>query len=254
MATSRISKRFYAADAEVTVSSSDGILFKVYRKNLETHSGVFAGAGRATLPENGDEIVQLSETAEVIDLLTQFMYPLPQPDLETLEFTALAGLAEAAEKYMVFSALTLCRTQMRNSIPAHPLEVLIYALRHDHDDLANEAAEQSMGCGVAEAMETLPWDTFRAWILFYERWHKDTIKSLGYLTMFPKHLPLVQKCAADPNPACTFRKELDEAGGWSRTIRGMRFLNNPKIAQLKCKVTARQANPPTSGSEAVWSF
>jgi hypothetical protein len=41
------------------------------------------------------------------------------------------------------------------------------------------------------------------------------------MATFPKHVPLVQKCTADPNPACTFPAELDAAGGWARAIREM---------------------------------
>jgi len=181
------------------------------------------------------------------------MYPQPQPDLGTLQFKTFAGLAEAAEKYMLYSALTLCRMQMEQAISTHPLEVLVYALRHDHINLANEAAQQSMGCGVAEALEILPPDTFRAWIVFYERWHKAMIKSLGYMATFPKHVQLVQKCTADPNPACTFRKELDEAGGWSRTIREMKFTTDPKAARIQCNIF-RQPHPAISGSRVVFSF
>ncbi|KAJ7431916.1 hypothetical protein B0H11DRAFT_1641187, partial [Mycena galericulata] len=98
-------------DADITIQSSDGVLFKLHRKNLQVHSVVFADAESATLPENGGEVVQLSETSE--NLLFQFMYPQLQPDLKTLEFRLLAGMAEAAEKYMVFSALTLCRMNMK---------------------------------------------------------------------------------------------------------------------------------------------
>jgi hypothetical protein len=33
-----------AADSDITLQSSDGVLFKVHRKNLEVHSEGFAGA------------------------------------------------------------------------------------------------------------------------------------------------------------------------------------------------------------------
>ncbi|KAJ7840663.1 hypothetical protein B0H13DRAFT_1649529 [Mycena leptocephala] len=155
-----------ATDADMTISSSDGVLFKVYRKNLEVHSDVFADAEDTTRPENGDEIVYLTESSTVLDLLFQFMYRQPQPDLEALEFKTFASLAEAAEKYVVYSALTLCRNKMKDSISAHPLEVLLYAVRHDHVQLANEAAQRSMGRGVAEALKVLPHDIFATWVRF----------------------------------------------------------------------------------------
>lgn len=107
------------------MSSSDSVLFKVHRRNLETHSGVFASAEDATRPDNGHETVELSETSDILELLFQFMYPQPQPDLRTLDFKTFAGLAEAAEKYMVFSALTLCRMKMECVIPRVRVDTLL---------------------------------------------------------------------------------------------------------------------------------
>ncbi|KAJ6483854.1 hypothetical protein C8R47DRAFT_562939 [Mycena vitilis] len=235
MATPSTSQRFCASDADLTVSSSDGVLFKVHRRNLEAHSGVFASAADTTQPENGHETVELSETANILDILFQLMYPLPQPDLRAMEFTTVAALAEAAEKYMIYVAISVCRARMEESVSAHPLEVLVFAMRHGYISLANESAQQSMGCAVAEALATLPPDTFRTWMMYYERWHRETVKSLGYMSTFAKHAALVQRCTADPNPACTFRKELDEAGGWSRAIREMKFMTDPKTARCVSK-------------------
>ncbi|KAJ7434053.1 hypothetical protein B0H11DRAFT_741282 [Mycena galericulata] len=166
MATPRISERFRSADADLTIQSSDAVLFKVHRKNLEVHSVVFAGAESATLPENDDEIVRLPETSEVLDLLFQFMYPQPQPDLTALEFQTFADLAEAAEKYMVFSALTLCHMKMKDSVPKHALEVLNYAVKHGHA-FADEAARQSMSRGVGDAMKILDPGIFTTWVSLY---------------------------------------------------------------------------------------
>ncbi|KAJ7157837.1 hypothetical protein C8R46DRAFT_1113284 [Mycena filopes] len=164
MAAPKTSERFCAADADLTISSSDGVLFKVYRRNLEAHSPVFAGAGSSTQPENGQDIVELSESSETLELLFQFMYPQPQPNLQVLEFALIAGLAEAAEKYEVYSALTLCRMRMKDFTSIHPLEVLRYAAQHNHVELANQSAQYSMRCGVAAAMEILPINIFETWV------------------------------------------------------------------------------------------
>ena len=48
-----------------------------------------------------------------LELLFRFCYPDYRPDMEALEFGALALLAEAAEKYQVFSAMGICRICMR---------------------------------------------------------------------------------------------------------------------------------------------
>lgn len=78
---------------------------------LSTHSGGFAA------PENTvsvrDDPVALSETSSVLELLLQYLYPGPQPDLTAIEFSELAQLAEAAQKYEVWSAMDITKLLMR---------------------------------------------------------------------------------------------------------------------------------------------
>lgn len=104
-----------ADDSDITLQSSDGILFKVHRKNLEVHSEGFAAADSisGTGPESKSEIVLLSETSTTLDLLLQYMYRQPQPDLQQVDFDTLAGVAEAAEKYQVYAAISICRIFMK---------------------------------------------------------------------------------------------------------------------------------------------
>jgi hypothetical protein len=44
------------------------------------------------------------------------------------------------------------------------LEILNFAVKHGHVDLANEAARQSMGHGLADAHAVLEPDTFKNWV------------------------------------------------------------------------------------------
>lgn len=60
-----------------------------------------------------NEVVQLSETAAALELLFQYMYRQRQPDLSCVPFETLAQLAEAAEKYQVFSAIEVCKMYMK---------------------------------------------------------------------------------------------------------------------------------------------
>jgi hypothetical protein len=41
------------------------------------------------------------------------MYPERHPDLESADFEMLEPLAEAAEKYEVFSAMNICKIRIR---------------------------------------------------------------------------------------------------------------------------------------------
>ncbi|KAJ7189081.1 hypothetical protein C8R46DRAFT_935302 [Mycena filopes] len=179
MAAPKTSERFCAANADLTISSSDGVLFKVHHRNLEVHSPVFASAESSTRPENGQEVLKLSESSETLELLFQFMYAQPQPDVQELEFPSIAGLVEAAEKYEIYAALPPCRAQMKDFVTVHPVEVLLYAIRHNHTDLANESALQSMSVGVEKVMEVLPPEIFKSWIIFNERWRHAMIDDLA---------------------------------------------------------------------------
>lgn len=94
----------------MTISSSDGVLFKLHRKNLELHSEGFPGTD---IPVQNNEMVLLTEKASTLELLFQYMYREHQPDLSKLEPDEIAELAEASEKYMVFPAMEICKVYMK---------------------------------------------------------------------------------------------------------------------------------------------
>ncbi|KIM76285.1 hypothetical protein PILCRDRAFT_77930, partial [Piloderma croceum F 1598] len=90
-----------AGDSDISVKSCDRVVFKLYVNNLRSASEAF------TLPVGTlitDEIAQLDETAKVLELLFKFMYPRPQ---------SAVAIAEAAEKYQVFPALSVCRIYVK---------------------------------------------------------------------------------------------------------------------------------------------
>ena len=100
-----------AADADVTISSSDGVLFKVHRKNLELWSEGFPGSD-VPVTVHDNEVVPLTERAATLELLFRYMYKERQPDLSAVPPDDLAELAEAAEKYMVYPAMEVCKVRM----------------------------------------------------------------------------------------------------------------------------------------------
>lgn len=100
------------ADADITFESWDHVLFKIHSVNLRCTSEGFAPPDGTLKPDENHEIVPLTEPAEVLDLLFQHMYPQPQPDLRKIKFEVLAQVAEAAEKYQVYSAMQICRIRM----------------------------------------------------------------------------------------------------------------------------------------------
>ena len=61
--------------------------------------------------DTGEE-VQLTETAEILELLFQYCYPRRGPSLNSLPFTTVKELAESVEKYQVYAALEPCKERM----------------------------------------------------------------------------------------------------------------------------------------------
>jgi hypothetical protein len=105
----RSSLKPIAAHTTVSIRSSDGVLFQVNKSNLALSSAGFPPLEFETL----DEIVQLTETSTTLRLLFKFCYPECHPDVTTLMYDVLALLAEAAEKYEVYSAMNVCKICMQ---------------------------------------------------------------------------------------------------------------------------------------------
>jgi hypothetical protein len=92
--------------------SSDGVQYGAHSTNLEIYSGGFPPATLMNAPDPG-EIVQMPEMSAVLKLLLQYMHNDRQPDSSKIPFKVLCPLAEAVEKYMVFSAMEVCKIRMQ---------------------------------------------------------------------------------------------------------------------------------------------
>jgi hypothetical protein len=100
-----------APDSDVTFLSCDSVLFKVHRKNLDSHAEGFPPSEIASPPSG--ETVPLTESSAVLDLLFQYIYPQRPPDLTKVDFPILAQLSEAVEKYQIYLAMECCKAEMR---------------------------------------------------------------------------------------------------------------------------------------------
>ncbi|KAH9915334.1 uncharacterized protein B0H18DRAFT_1124990 [Fomitopsis serialis] len=149
------------------MSSSDGVLFKLHRNNLGVHSDVFPGVESDVVPAQ-DEIVLLGEKASTLELLFQYVYRQRQPDLGKLDAEELALLAEAAEKYCIYSAMEVCKIYMQAAIPKIPMDVLLYAARHGYTELCDEAAPHTINMDAEVVMRRLDSRMFLNWILYRE--------------------------------------------------------------------------------------
>ncbi|KDR68757.1 hypothetical protein GALMADRAFT_78291 [Galerina marginata CBS 339.88] len=129
-----------AGDADVTIQSSDGVLFRLHRKYLEANTSAFPGPDAGPIrSDRPEDVVYVTEPADILEILFEFVYPRRHPTLEGIKAEILLPLAEAVEKYEVFSAVTTCDVQLKLCMLTHPAEVLSHAVKHDRP-YVNEAA------------------------------------------------------------------------------------------------------------------
>ncbi|KAL1699429.1 hypothetical protein EV121DRAFT_216245 [Schizophyllum commune] len=163
-AVDRQSPRFASTDRDIIVfRSRDGTLFNIHSCNLRcTTDGPLAENFTAVPGEK----VQLPENAATLQMLFGFVYPSLHPSLVDIPFARFAAVAEAAEKYHVAPARTVCRIiiQVSALYKEHPLEILEFAFRHDHSDLLDLAAPYSLKAEVRKARQTLSLPLFAAWV------------------------------------------------------------------------------------------
>ncbi|KAG6826655.1 hypothetical protein H0H87_006783 [Tephrocybe sp. NHM501043] len=153
------SSAVHAADADVVFRSSDNVAFYIHRKNLEIHAAGFPPDSFSTR----GEIVPLTEDAETLEVLFHYVYPQRLDDIDLLEFGVLYKLAEAAEKYQVFSVIQLCKMRIKWVdrsiswvIEKHPAQILIYAEKHGYSDILEMAVSHVLDLPLQEVMRILP--------------------------------------------------------------------------------------------------
>ncbi|KAF8176940.1 hypothetical protein BJ912DRAFT_986440 [Pholiota molesta] len=122
---------------DIVLQSSDGIQFGTHLNNLQQYSEGFPLAESVMVDA---DIPILEETAEVIEIMLQFMHHTRQPDISKLEFDLLLSLAEAVEKYMIYSAMAICNVYISLNVKDHPFDALVYSVKHDYPELADKAA------------------------------------------------------------------------------------------------------------------
>lgn len=143
---------------DIILKSSNGVLFGAHTSNLEQFTHAFPISG--SIPFAGEVVLFPDMTSTVLELFLQFTHHQRQPDLSSISFTDLASLAEAVEKYEVYSATEACKANMQCVHPVlrcipliihsfslqaadHAPQVLTYALKHNHRQICDIAAEHA---------------------------------------------------------------------------------------------------------------
>ncbi|KAJ3711673.1 hypothetical protein EV361DRAFT_955277 [Lentinula raphanica] len=173
----KTSSRFNSQDAEITVISSDNVLFRLHKMNVQVTSGNLI---RLNKLETND-FLTLVEPAEVLEILFEFLYPDFETDLERLEFDALLSVAEAAEKYGVFYAMSHCTFCLRKHSSSHPAELLRFAVRYRKERMLAELTPALLDMELDEIINILPPTAFGEFCLFRDKWMKVLLKSTALI-------------------------------------------------------------------------
>ncbi|CAA7269260.1 unnamed protein product [Cyclocybe aegerita] len=163
---------FNAPDADITIQSSNLVLFRLHRKNLEMHTGGFPGGDLKMVQARPDEVISLSERSNVLELLFKFVYPRRQPSLKGLPFDTILALAEAVEKYEVYSAMRLCEVRLREFLPKEAARILDHAIKHDYPDLIEACVPALARQPLLDVLDKLPLKYARAWARYHEAWRQ----------------------------------------------------------------------------------
>ena len=84
------------------LESQDGVQFGAHSSELAVFSDAFPVVGSGIVIT---EVVKMSENSDVVELLLQLMHRQPWTRLDKIPFDLLYRLAEAAEKYCIFSIM-----------------------------------------------------------------------------------------------------------------------------------------------------
>jgi hypothetical protein len=170
-------------DSDIDVRSVDGFIFHLHCVVLGVATGAFPGSEIDTR----GEMVQLTEPANVLEILFAFLYPKAHPDLRGEGFEMLAAVAEAVGKYGVFSAVETCNERLvyvvsglsspllvgdnigyhRKFLPQYAPEILVHAIKHDYPRLIDAVLPHFARAPLRPFLERLPPSYMVAWVRFF---------------------------------------------------------------------------------------
>lgn len=144
-----------------------------------------------------DDFLTLTEPADVLEILFEFLYPDYETDLERLEFNALLSVAEAAEKYGVFYAMSHCTFCLRCVYPKamfpalelmtstcirkhtlfHSAELIRFAVKYRKEKMLAELTPPLLDMELEEVITILPPTAFGEFV-------RDPISAHRVITRF----------------------------------------------------------------------
>jgi hypothetical protein len=137
---------FDNTSADVILRSSDGIDFHVHRLVLSLASSVFKDM--FTFPQPNSEpavpTVPVSESAVVLDMALRFWYPGAEPPVVQTLDELRQTLEALVMKYDMQFVVPVAKKELRAYLENDPVAVFAIACRLEWEDIALEAARESL--------------------------------------------------------------------------------------------------------------
>lgn len=141
----RYHRRYKHEDGDVTLSTSDGLKFRVHSFLLKTNSSVFRDM--LDLARPSDEAILVSEDSETLASLLDFIYPSDAPSLpKPATLKAADVLVEVADKYNMprviasLRSIALGEEKYRTS----PIDLYALACKWKWKDVAEVASTETL--------------------------------------------------------------------------------------------------------------
>ncbi|KAF8956591.1 hypothetical protein BDZ97DRAFT_1851067 [Flammula alnicola] len=239
-----VSALFDDPNADITFKSSDGVLFKIYKKHLESNSAGFAVPERISVD---NEVVSVAESSQVLEILFRFIHPCSesqqyrQPFVIDMEPSMLFAVAEAAEKYIVFGAMNTFITRMHQMVSQHPVEILNHCVRHDYPNLVDEAAINMISVSLGKVATGLTHPGLLAkWLIYYNRWleqvkseHVKMLEAGSCVTFHYRRAAYLAQALANPRLGVNVPSNLDGIDCAMSCSCPSRFLRSTKGIQKR---------------------
>ncbi|KAI4520213.1 hypothetical protein K525DRAFT_279838 [Schizophyllum commune Loenen D] len=175
----RTSKFSTSTPGSVAFISVDDVVFYVDSEQLQRATDFMPTPGLGAITFAPTEPARLDEGADVLELLFRFACFDEYVNLDQASFKVVAELAEAAQKYIVHTAIAACRVYMKGNAQDHPLEVMTYAYRHDYLDILDKAAPCTIGLRPCRVKKTIPSALIAPWEQYYSMYEMLTDSVVG---------------------------------------------------------------------------
>ncbi|KAF5316714.1 hypothetical protein D9619_006758 [Psilocybe cf. subviscida] len=132
--------------------------------------GAFPHEQASAVEPNGLTTCKFEESANLLENVFQFIYPKKHNFPAKMSIEVLLAVAEAIEKYEVFSGKALSEIHLSAAIDKHPLKVLDFSLKYNYEALIDKSSKPCLALRLSESITAIPPSLVQKWIQYHENW------------------------------------------------------------------------------------